>query len=152
MLRTNFQTTVYGNRSTIPQLGPEDPMPRSVNHMFHCMDYLRQTILCNADLTIEWEALTVKERLPTGHIDGYGVTHQCRDWVSFLWFFPPSLSLVISNCPFFLPSTFSHLLFLLPFPSSSVISAVILSNSPLSPSRFFFCNITQQQLTPSVSL
>lgn len=58
-------------------------MPRSINHMFHCMDYLRQTILCNADLTVEWEALTVKERLPTGHIDGYGITHQCRDWVSF---------------------------------------------------------------------
>ena len=94
MLRTNFQTTVYGNRSTIPHLSPEDPMPRSVNHMFHCMDYLRQTILCNADLTIEWEALTVKERLPTGHIDGYGVTHQCRDWVSFFFIlFSPYLIL-----------------------------------------------------------
>lgn len=81
MLRTNYQTYIYGNRTQ--HLDPKDPMPRSVNHMFHCMDYLRQTILCNADLTVEWEALTEgEEKLPTGHIDGYGVMHQCRDWVS----------------------------------------------------------------------
>lgn len=103
MLRTNFQTYVYGNRSTIPHLGPEDPMPRSVNHMFHCMDYLRQTILCNADLTIEWEALTVKERLPTGHIDGYGVTHQCRDWVGFCVFLLSSLLLFFPFLPLLFP-------------------------------------------------
>jgi hypothetical protein len=86
MIRTNYQTYIYGNRSSIPHLDPKDPMPRTVNHMFHCMDYLRQTILCNADLTVEWEALTEgKEKLPTGHIDGYGVTHQCRDWVGFFF-------------------------------------------------------------------
>jgi hypothetical protein len=47
------------------------------DHIFHCFDYLRQTVLCNADTTVEGQSLVA----PT-HIDGYGSLHQCRNWVS----------------------------------------------------------------------
>lgn len=46
-------------------------------HIFHCFDYLRQTILCRADTTIESRSLTNPV-----HIDGYGPPHTCRKWVS----------------------------------------------------------------------
>jgi len=46
-----------------------------VRHMHHCMSYLRQAILCAADVTLEHEV---------GHTQdvgqGLGVTHVCRDW------------------------------------------------------------------------
>lgn len=41
------------------------------DHMAHCFDYLRQSILCSADTTLE------------GYSDlggGFGVTHQCKDY------------------------------------------------------------------------
>ncbi|PKK42869.1 hypothetical protein CI102_11916, partial [Trichoderma harzianum] len=48
------------------------------NHVEHCFDYLRQSIMCAADMTIE------KARVdPDGHrraVDGWETTHQCRDW------------------------------------------------------------------------
>ncbi|KAK4206801.1 hypothetical protein QBC37DRAFT_300044, partial [Rhypophila decipiens] len=48
------------------------------NHVDHCFDYLRQAIMCSADMTLE------KARVePDGHrrkVDGWGTTHQCRNW------------------------------------------------------------------------
>lgn len=46
-------------------------------HLFHCVDYLKQNILCQADTTLEWRSESNPE-----HVDGYGIPHQCRDWVS----------------------------------------------------------------------
>ncbi|KAI1842112.1 hypothetical protein JX266_011645 [Neoarthrinium moseri] len=49
-----------------------------VNHVDHCFDYLRQAILCRADMTLE------KARVDAdGHrraTDGWGTAHQCVDW------------------------------------------------------------------------
>ncbi|KAK4444362.1 hypothetical protein QBC34DRAFT_498378 [Podospora aff. communis PSN243] len=48
------------------------------NHVDHCFDYLRQAIMCSADMTLE------KARVdPDGHrrrVDGWGTMHKCRDW------------------------------------------------------------------------
>lgn len=44
-------------------------------HMDHCFDYLRQGIMCAGDTTLEWPKEGSK-----GVVDGWGVTHQCRDW------------------------------------------------------------------------
>ena len=52
-----------------------EPLAHEPRHIFHCLDYLRQTIMCNADTTLEWRS----EGDPA-HIDGYGPTHQCRNW------------------------------------------------------------------------
>jgi len=48
----------------------------TVDHVAHCLNYLRQTILCAADLTLEPEVVD-----GSGDVgQGLGVTHVCRDW------------------------------------------------------------------------
>ncbi|MCJ1231662.1 hypothetical protein MMC12_008341 [Toensbergia leucococca] len=82
MIRDNFWGFVSGNATYINKLSPpknhSEPLPRMLEHTFHCLDYLRLTVLCNADMTIEYESVG-----PSGNIDGYGgygVPHQCKDW------------------------------------------------------------------------
>lgn len=53
---------------------PDDPIAGPA-HLQHCFNYLRQGILCAADLTLE--------PAPVGGGEGgegVGVTHLCRDW------------------------------------------------------------------------
>lgn len=46
-------------------------------HSQHCMAYLAQSILCSADLTIEWAKIERDgSRL---QVDGWGIPHQCKD-------------------------------------------------------------------------
>ncbi|KAF1922665.1 uncharacterized protein M421DRAFT_426681 [Didymella exigua CBS 183.55] len=52
---------------------PTDPGWDS-EHLNHCWDYLRQTIMCNADVTLEWRRYN--EQVGTG----WGYQHQCKDW------------------------------------------------------------------------
>ncbi|KAH8112857.1 hypothetical protein DFH11DRAFT_1841941 [Phellopilus nigrolimitatus] len=49
---------------------------REVPHAQHCLNYLRQTVLCAADLTLEPEV--VRGSLDVG--EGLFATHVCRDW------------------------------------------------------------------------
>ena len=52
-----------------------------LGHLKHCMDYVRQLILCHADMTIEGAA---KYPAPNGqkyHIDGLGISHECKNQV-----------------------------------------------------------------------
>ena len=51
-------------------------------HMNHCFDYLRQTIQCGGDMAMEWPRTE-----PNGlriAVDGWGIPHECKDWVCFL--------------------------------------------------------------------
>ncbi|KAI0342384.1 hypothetical protein BDW22DRAFT_1357718 [Trametopsis cervina] len=50
---------------------------RDVEHSAHCLNYLRQTVLCAADLTLEPE---IGEEGSQEVGEGLGVTHVCRDW------------------------------------------------------------------------
>jgi len=82
--------------------------PGTVAHSDHCLDYLRQALLCHADTTLEpVRNVTVHVVSPAGtadagktqdHIDqvamGWDVSHRCRDWTAvrtyleenyFLW-------------------------------------------------------------------
>ncbi|WQF87951.1 Putative mycotoxin biosynthesis protein UstYa [Colletotrichum destructivum] len=43
-----------------------------LEHLNHCWDYVRQTIMCNPDLTVEWRG----EHEGTG----WGYQRQCKDW------------------------------------------------------------------------
>ncbi|KXH48924.1 hypothetical protein CSIM01_08583 [Colletotrichum simmondsii] len=52
---------------------PTDPGWNS-EHLNHCWDYLRQTIMCNADVTLEWRKYN--EQVGTG----WGYQHECKDW------------------------------------------------------------------------
>lgn len=47
---------------------PDDPIA-TIPHLQHCMNYIRQMVLCGADLTHE-----------SAESEGVGVTHTCRDW------------------------------------------------------------------------
>lgn len=54
---------------------PDDPIA-TIPHLQHCMNYIRQMVLCGADLTLEPEG---DDR---GEATGVGVTHTCRDWTT----------------------------------------------------------------------
>lgn len=51
----------------------------SAHHVDHCLDYLRQTIECYGDTTLEWGRLIESNGVIFGAVNGYGVTHQCRN-------------------------------------------------------------------------
>ncbi|ATZ57876.1 hypothetical protein BCIN_15g03970 [Botrytis cinerea B05.10] len=46
----------------------------SPSHIRHCIDLLRQSLMCSADTTLE-----VKEEHVNG-VHGFGVLHKCSDW------------------------------------------------------------------------
>jgi hypothetical protein len=50
-------------------------------HVLHCLSYLRQMVLCSADITLEpaFSAENTDGR-KTKAAYGTGVTHQCKDW------------------------------------------------------------------------
>ncbi|MCJ1358910.1 MAG: hypothetical protein MMC33_008910 [Icmadophila ericetorum] len=79
MMRESFSGLSTGDPEYVEMLtAPEDPLqrpPLMLDHVYHCYDYLRQSILCQADLTLEWASY-----VNTSHIDGYGPPHQCRNW------------------------------------------------------------------------
>jgi hypothetical protein len=43
-------------------------------HIRHCLDLLRQTLMCHADTTVE------VNDVEAGGVHGFGVKHVCRDW------------------------------------------------------------------------
>ena len=45
------------------------------------MDYIRQLIMCRADMTVEWAAPYPDALGNEHHIDGYSVPHTCTNWV-----------------------------------------------------------------------
>lgn len=49
---------------------------RDVEHSAHCLNYLRQTIMCAADLTLEPEIVPGSQDVG----EGLGAVHICRDW------------------------------------------------------------------------
>lgn len=49
---------------------------RDVEHSAHCLNYLRQTIMCNADLTLEPEVVEGTQDVG----EGLAAVHVCRDW------------------------------------------------------------------------
>lgn len=54
------------------------PFHASPEHAQHCLDLLRQNIMCQPDLTVE----VVDEDI--GGVTGFGTEHQCRDWSQLL--------------------------------------------------------------------
>lgn len=58
------------------RLGQSGNAHWEMDHVHHCLNYLRQTILCAADLTLEPEV----EEGSDDAGEGLGVTHVCKDW------------------------------------------------------------------------
>lgn len=88
VIRRAFWELVYkGNESPLygaDKFGHQRPsagkatFQATVPHLMHCFDYLRQTVACQADLTVE----PVDPTLDEIDINGYHVTHQCKSKVS----------------------------------------------------------------------
>ena len=53
-------------------------MMTSPAHMRHCIDLIRQVLMCKPDLTVE-----VKDK-KLGGVTGFGTTHECVDWGSLM--------------------------------------------------------------------
>lgn len=86
-LRIGYYTT------NVPSATADDPSPEykrnnhtvhhhhSPDHMMHCFDYLRQSLMCASDETLE-----ILQTGPYGtkiaSVDGWGTQHQCRDFES----------------------------------------------------------------------
>lgn len=52
------------------------------SHNGHCLDYLRQSVMCSGDLTLEKAA--VFHGLKRQFVEGWGNEHECVDWEE-LW-------------------------------------------------------------------
>ncbi|KAL7939302.1 hypothetical protein V8C35DRAFT_275146 [Trichoderma chlorosporum] len=50
------------------------------SHTFHCLDYLRESILCASDSTLEPFKPNFDSTAHRKGVDGYGTPHQCRDF------------------------------------------------------------------------
>lgn len=56
-------------------LDPEElPMMASPPHIRHCIDLIRQSLMCQPDLTVEVKNVSL------GGVTGFGTTHLCRSW------------------------------------------------------------------------
>ncbi|KAI1330606.1 hypothetical protein F5Y16DRAFT_362247 [Xylariaceae sp. FL0255] len=47
-------------------------------HMIHCFDYMREAVMCNADMALEGLEHTFPDH--NGGSDGWDSTHVCKDW------------------------------------------------------------------------
>ena len=55
------------------------PLPEDHHwHMIHCFDYMRQAIMCSADMSLEGLETTFPDH--NGGSDGWDSTHVCRDY------------------------------------------------------------------------
>ncbi|KAI0203470.1 hypothetical protein F4808DRAFT_416689 [Astrocystis sublimbata] len=71
MIRIGYFATVAGDPDAVDQ-GPR--------HLSHCWDFLRQSIMCHGDTTLEW----VHGDNPGS--SGWGYEHQCNDFEAlFSW-------------------------------------------------------------------
>jgi hypothetical protein len=54
------------------------------NHAAHCINYLRQSVICSADDTLEGP--DQHPEAGQSRLRGQGVTHQCRSWDGLMAF------------------------------------------------------------------
>lgn len=65
----------YAIREGYFSLRSGDPDKVPVGHLGHCWDYIRQSIMCNSDSTLEW----VQPEGIKGST-GWGYQHTCKDF------------------------------------------------------------------------
>jgi len=55
------------------------------DHVNHCFDYLRQAIMCSADMSLE-KVKVDEYGNPKLAVRGWGTEHKCRNWETVLAF------------------------------------------------------------------
>lgn len=73
MLRRGYYTALELARNNTLD-GEQPHMDVALPHMEHCFDYIRQSLMCAADPTLEKRNDTI------GGVTGWGTSHQCRDF------------------------------------------------------------------------
>lgn len=76
MFRESYYSTLSGielRHGLVDNISDKAHMEGYIGHIGHCFDYVRQSILCAGDMTIE-KALTHPQN---GDVIG---VHQCKDW------------------------------------------------------------------------
>ena len=88
MLREEYMIHVgiFGGGLMTHDGDPQAAESHKGRHLEHCFDYLRQSVMCCADTTIEWanpDAGPTQKPL----IDGWEIPHkECKDWSKVLEF------------------------------------------------------------------
>ncbi|TFK53106.1 hypothetical protein OE88DRAFT_1627143 [Heliocybe sulcata] len=54
--------------------------PGQSRHLDHCINYLRESVLCHPSLRLEPRSVHLLERYGIKGVDGLGLVHECRDW------------------------------------------------------------------------
>ena len=80
MLRTNYWTLLDKIVDKDSEVEAWATVHRHNHHANHCFDYLRQSLQCAGDTALEWPLLESSGRRKS--VDGWGVPHKCKDWVS----------------------------------------------------------------------
>ncbi|KAH8669186.1 hypothetical protein BX600DRAFT_267825 [Xylariales sp. PMI_506] len=60
------------------RIGRSDKIPEDPWHIAHCFDYIRQSVMCSADVALEGKATTFPEGV-TGS-DGWDAKHVCKNY------------------------------------------------------------------------
>ena len=83
MIRDGYWAALGGkqNLQMIEAHGTE--LLKDVHHVNHCFDYIRQSIMCAGDMSIEGVAPPETDN-EKPHINGYGNRHECKSYVSSL--------------------------------------------------------------------
>lgn len=53
-----------------------------MHHIEHCLRYLRQSVLCCADTTLEESVVLHRDGAFLHGASGTGMVHECRDWTA----------------------------------------------------------------------
>jgi hypothetical protein len=90
MLRDFFFTAISNSSTPSPLIGTGVDIDAATEtgetlwHLAHCLDYLRQTVVCTMDMTVEFPTLGARGKPPA--INGYEIQHVCRRRVSGVFF------------------------------------------------------------------
>jgi hypothetical protein len=66
---------VYYSQISVP---PREPPKKMVWHLRHCLDYIRQAIMCSSDVALEGAETTFPDGI--GGSDGWDAKHVCKDY------------------------------------------------------------------------
>lgn len=81
-IRNHYHLTQLSLHSNMSDAIGEKLLRPQEDHVQHCFDYLRQGIMCTGDMTVEWPRTEADGTRFA--VDGWGVTHECKSWVSVL--------------------------------------------------------------------
>jgi hypothetical protein len=88
MIRKEFWKLLRNESSMVGmEHSPDKNDHEMLYHEVHCFEYLRQTLMCNMDVTIEYPAVDSNTGEAKGFINGWDVAHTCKKKVkpSFKW-------------------------------------------------------------------